>query len=169
MPFAAGFTTKGTILASFGACGGTAEQAAENSFLRSRSIPRRLKPHSFCDPSSATLRGAAEAAPLQNRCARAFFRSLRSGAPSKRPQRRVFQPVMPCPSQNHLSDSFSVPVGTGGSDPVKGHVSWYVVVRHDVLHVARILVDVVAVVLATSIYPLLVIVIEFVLIIRRQA
>src|SRR5947209_18602265 len=51
---------------------------------------------------------------------------------------------------------------------IERHIGRNVVVRHDVLHVARVLINIVAVVLAASIYPLVVVVVEFFLIIGRE-
>src|SRR5438270_295060 len=54
-------------------------------------------------------------------------------------------------------------------DAVEGDIRRDVVVGHDVLHVTGVLVNIVAVVLALRINPLGVVLVEFLLVIRREA
>src|SRR5581483_12288845 len=60
------------------------------------------------------------------------------------------------------------PVRSVAGNAVKRHAGGNVVVRHDVLHVARVLGDVVAVILALRIHPLRVVFVEFLLIVGRE-
>jgi hypothetical protein len=59
-------------------------------------------------------------------------------------------------------------VGSRGRLWSKPHVHRNTLVRHDVLDVARIFIDVVAVVLGSRVYPLPVVTIEFVFIIGGE-
>jgi hypothetical protein len=56
----------------------------------------------------------------------------------------------------------------GRRELIVGYVAWDVVTRHDLLHLALVLANIVAVVLADMLFPLFVALIELVLIVGRE-